>query len=308
MTKRNEKTGSSKSILLVIAGLFGLSLIVWFMLRGADVALMNPKGMVAIEQHRLLVYVTAVLLLIGIPSLLFFYYFAWRYRETNSRAVYSPNERHGLKLEVLIWTVPIIFALMVSVLLWPATYRLQPKNTLASSKPTMTIQVVALQWKWLFIYPEQGIATVNYVQIPVDTPVRFELTADEAPMSSFWVPHLGGQLYAMTGHVNPLNLMADETGDYPGSSAEINGTGFAGMKFTVRASSQVDYDTWVQSVRQSGMQLDEVQYSKLVEPSKNNPAAVYARVNQDLYDTILVKYSGSHQHGSGSDEHKTEHR
>jgi cytochrome o ubiquinol oxidase subunit 2 len=144
----------------------------------------------------------------------------------------------------------------------------------------------------LFIYTEQNIATVNFVQIPVNTSVQFELTADEAPMSSFWIPNLGGQLYSMTSHVNRLNLMADTPGDYPGSSAEINGAGFSGMKFTARASSEQDFGLWVQTVKQSPNVLDGAVYDKVLAPSENNPVEFYSAYDEGLYDKVIAKYEG----------------
>ena len=167
--------------------------------------------------------------------------------------------------------------------------------------------MVALRWKWLFIYPEQGIATVNYVQVPTGTPVTFELTADDAPMSSFWIPNLGGMLYAMTGHVNHLNLLAETPGDYPGSSAEINGAGFAGMKFTARATSMADFEAWVRLVKPSSEVLNAAEYERLLEPSENNPAVVYASVDRDLYDKVLMKYNGAHNHGVADSETENHH-
>ena len=153
---------------------------------------------------------------------------------------------------------------------------------------------VALRWKWLFIYPEQNISTVNFLQVPVGTPLQFDLTADETPMSSFWIPHLGGQLYAMTGHVNRLNLEADTPGDFMGRSAEINGAGFAGMEFTTRAGSQQDFDQWVSKVKQSSGRLDESAYSKLLTPSESNPVKTFVNDESNIYANTVIKYAGSH--------------
>jgi cytochrome o ubiquinol oxidase subunit 2 len=147
-----------------------------------------------------------------------------------------------------------------------------------------------MRWKWLFIYPEQKIATVNFVQIPLNTPVQFELTADDAPMSSFWIPNLSGQLYTMTGMVNHLNIMANTPGDFPGSSAEISGAGFAGMKFTARVGSSDDFNVWAQAAKQSPNMLDGATYASLLKPSENNPIAVYTTADSGLYDTVLMKY------------------
>jgi cytochrome o ubiquinol oxidase subunit 2 len=185
--------------------------------------------------------------------------------------------------------------------MWIATHKLEPQKSINSDNKALTVQVVALRWKWLFIYPEQHIATVNFVQVPVDTPVEFDLTADDAPMSSFWVPHWGGQLYAMTGMTNKLNLIPTTLGDSTGSSAEINGEGFAGMKFTARASSRQDFDDWVQHVKQVPNVLDMVEYKSLLKPSENNATAFYSTTEADLYDQVLMKYMGSHDHHMGQE-------
>ena len=184
--------------------------------------------------------------------------------------------------------------LLLATVMWPAAHKLAPQKLINTGLKPLTIQVIAMRWKWLFIYPQQNIATVNFVQIPTNVPVQFELTADEVPMSSFWIPHLGGQLYAMTGHVNQLNLMADTTGDFAGSSAEINGAGFAGMKFTTRASSMKDFDQWVQNVKSTSGTLDSASYEKLLAPSENNAVTFYSKAGPDIYDTMLMKYAGSH--------------
>lgn len=300
MKKRPEKNNPNRTILLVFLGLILLSALLAFLLRGSDIAVLNPKGAIAAEQYRLIIVSVAIMLEIAIPTLIFLYYVAWKYREGNTKADYDPHHKIG-KLSVLgLWAIPSTVVLLLAIVMWPATHRLEPQKSIVSDTPPMTVQVVAMRWKWLFIYPEQNIATVNFVQVPTDTPIRFELTADEAPMSSFWVPHWSGQLYAMTGHVNPLNIIANEPGDYPGSSAEINGAGFAGMKFIARASSQTDFNEWVKTMKGAPGVLNTAEYKNLLEPSKNHAAAYYASVEPGLYDTILMKYAGSH-------EHKTEH-
>lgn len=296
MTKHKNRHGPGKSILLVFLGLFCLGLIVALLLAGTDVALLKPKGLIAQEQLNLSLISVALMLTIAVPTMIILYSFAWEYRESNHKAHYDPHTRHSKLFVVSMWAVPTLFMLLLASVMWPATQRLEPKKPiLADSKP-VTIQVIAMRWKWLFIYPEQNIATVNYVQIPVGTPVQFDLTADEAPMSSFWIPHLGGQLYAMTGHVNRLNLIADNPGDYPGSTAEINGAGFAGMRFTARASSKESFDLWVQEMQSSSSILDASEYDKLLKPSENNKAVLYAPVQSDLYAKLLMKYMGSHDH------------
>lgn len=266
------------------------------LLSRADVILFNPKGAIAEQQLWLMVFATLLILTIAIPTLIVLYSLAWEYRESNTKAAYDPDVRSGKLFVASIWALPTIFMILLGLVMWPATHKLEPRKPIAADGKPLTIQVVAMRWKWLFIYPEQGIATVNYVNIPVDTPVQFELTADEVPMSSFWIPHLGGQLYAMTGHVTSLNLIADEAGMYPGSSAEINGTGFAGMKFTAQASSDEDFERWMQDIKASSGVLDDAAYAKLLKPSEDNQVAFYGAAGSDLYDKLLMKYTGSHEH------------
>jgi cytochrome o ubiquinol oxidase subunit 2 len=239
--------------------------------------------------------VAGILLSIAIPSLFLFYFTAWKYRETNPKAKYEPNKRHGKGLNFTVWTLPFMIMLVLATIMWTSAHKLDPRRQLTAGVAPMTIQVISLRWKWLFIYPEQNIATVNFVQLPVDKPVQFELTADEAPMSSFWIPNLAGQLYTMTGHVNRLNTMAETAGDYPGSSAEINGAGFAGMKFTARASDVDNFDLWVQEVKKSTNALDYTAYANLLKPSESNPPAFYSSYVSNLYESVLLKYGG-HNH------------
>lgn len=303
MTKHKNRPSQKVPVIkLVFLGLLGLGLFVMMLLQGTDVALFNPKGLIAGEQLHLMLFSVAVLLAIAVPTLTLFYFFAWKYRESNTKATYNPHVRNGKLFVFSLWAIPTIFMLVLASVMWPATHKLAPKQAIVADSEPLTIQVIAMRWKWLFIYPEQNIATVNFVQVPTGTPVQFELTADETPMSSFWIPHLGGQLYAMTGHENQLNLMAETPGDYQGSSAEINGAGFAGMKFTARASGKTDFDLWVQTVKQSSNVLDTAGYEKLLKPSENNPAAFYSQADPNLYDDLLIKYNGSHDHQTAEHE------
>jgi len=297
---KNKREHKPAGLLLIISLLLiDLACIIYLLLQGKNIALFNPKGLIASEQMNLMLIVIGVIFVVAIPTVILLFFIAYKYRESNENATHDPDARYGKGLDLSMWLIPTAFMLVVAVILWSATHKLEPQKVIASDNEPLTVQVVAMRWKWLFIYPEQNIATVNYVQIPLDTPVTFELTADEVPMSAFWIPNLGGMLYAMTGHVNPLNLMADTPGDYPGSSGEINGAGFAGMKFTARASTRDDFDRWVQEVKGSPYVLDSAEYEKLVSPSKNNPAAYYSSYESGLYDKVLMKYmgpSGGHSH------------
>ena len=294
MTKGKSAPTRGRFVWIILLGFLIFSLVITAMLHGSNTELLNPKGFIASEQRRLLFFTVFVLLDIAIPTLMLFYLVAWRYRESNGKVIHSPQAHSSRKLVILIWTLPFMIMVLLASVMWPMTHKLAPKRSIASDAKPITIQVVALRWKWLFIYPEQGIATVNFIQIPLHTPVQFILTADETPMSSFWIPQLGGQLYAMTGHENQLNLIADTAGDYSGKAAEINGAGFSGMKFVARASSRSDFDTWIRTVKSSSATLDTTEYANILKPSENNPAVFYAEADQKLFSNVLVRYGGSH--------------
>lgn len=297
MAKKNKTPSHGKTFLLVVAGFVLLGAIVYLLTMGKDFIILNPKGIIAEEQLILLVHSTLIMLIIAVPTLTVLYFFAWRYREENNNTVFTAHNKNKKSTSFMIWAMPTVIMIMLASIMLPATQKLEPQRRIESDKETMTVQVVALRWKWLFIYPEQNIATVNYAQIPVDVPVQFELTADETPMSSFWIPHLGGMLYAMTEHYNRLNLMAHETGDFEGSAAEINGAGFATMRFNTRVSTQEEFDAWADSIEDSSAILDEEMYKKLLEPSEKDAVALYSNPNKTLFEDVLAKYAGnSHNH------------
>lgn len=294
MPKKKQKHSVAKALGAILLGITAFTLLVRELLEDHNIALFNPQGLIAQEQLNLGLLAAGMLLLVAVPTIFALYFTAWKYRESNTKATHDPEARHGRGLNMAIWIIPCVFAVVLASIMWPATHRLEPKKTVAAEAKPLTIQVVAMRWKWLFIYPEQNIATVNYVQIPVNTPVQFELTADEAPMSSFWIPNLGGMLYAMTGHNNRLNLMAHNTGEYPGSTAEINGPGFSGMRFTAQAATQQDFADWVEETRQYTAVLDATAYGELLKPSENHLPAFYSAADRGLYDTVLMKYNGAH--------------
>ena len=293
---KKKRLGAGWVLLFVILGLSDFALILKILLRNKNIALFAPKGLIANQQHSLMMYVVLVLLIIALPALFTLFYTAWKYRESNTKAKYKSDGRRGKSFVVVMWVIPTTFMLIIASAMFPATHKLAPQKSLDSDVKPLTIQVISLRWKWLFIYPDQQIATVNFVQIPVNTPVQFEMTADETPMSSFWIPNLGGQLYTMTSHVNSLNLKADTIGDYPGSTPEINGAGFTGMKFTTRVSDSNDFDHWVSKVQQSTNILDSTIYEGLLKPSENNPIVYYSAYVNNLYNNVIIKYQGPGGH------------
>lgn len=279
----------NKALLLLLL-ILGIGLVGFGLLHGHDIAVLNPAGTVAQQERQLIYFALALSLVVVLPVFAMLFGFAWRYRADNPKKTkYSPDWDHNVAIETIWWLVPSVLILILSVAAWNSSHRLDPFRPLASTTKPMTIQVVALDWKWLFIYPRQNIATVNYVQFPVNTPVTFDITAD-APMNSFWIPQLGGQIYAMPGMATQLHLAASQLGNFYGSSANISGQGFAGMHFTAQASSEHDFTNWVRSVKQAPNTLSFKAYDNLAQPSQNNPRAYYASSQPNLYDIIIMKY------------------
>jgi cytochrome o ubiquinol oxidase subunit II len=275
-------------------GLAFLVTLIAILLQGSNIVLLNPRGYIAGEQYRLMLRTVATLFAIAIPTLYLFYTTAWKYREKNTKPVNDAPAMRNKQLVFWIWAIPTGTMLLLGAVMWPATHELAPQKALDSNLKPLVIKVVAMRWKWLFVYPDQNIATINSIHIPLNVPVQFDITADETPMSSFWIPQLGGQLYAMTGHVNRLNLIADVAGDYSGSSAEINGEGFAGMKFNTHAETQEDFNQWIQEVKTSQDVLDTASYQNLLVPSEYNQPKYYAQTYPEVYDIMLMKYAGMH--------------
>jgi cytochrome o ubiquinol oxidase subunit 2 len=254
-----------------------------------NIAVLFPKGIIALEERDLLFIIQALMLLVIIPVYVLTFIFSWIYRADNPKGKYDPDLVDNRIAEYIWWGIPCVMVLIVAILTGVKTHQLDPFKSIASKNKEMTIQVVALQWKWLFIYPEEEIATVNFVQFPKDIPIRFEITAD-APMNSFWIPHLGGQIYAMPKMKTILNLIANEVGDFRGSSANISGKGFAGMTFIARASSEEDYHQWVKSAKQSSNTLNSKDYNQLAAPSQNNPVEIFQLKDRSLFDQIVNKH------------------
>ncbi len=281
----NKKWIYACCILLALALLALLTIY----LCGLDIAVLNPKGMIALKQRELLITATLLMLIIVVPVFILTIVIAWKYRAGNSKAKYSPDWDKDHLYESIWWGFPTAIAIALGIIIWNGSHELDPFKPLDTGVKSMKIQAIALQWKWLFIYPEQNIATLNFVQFPEQVPIEFEITSD-APMNSFWIPQLGGQIYAMSGMRTKIHLIANEIGSFRGSSANISGTGFAGMTFTAKASSQEDFDRWVQSIQESSgpIRLDE--YNQLTKPSAYDPVAFYVLKQEDLFDQVVMKY------------------
>lgn len=254
-----------------------------------SIPVLSPEGPIGSKERNLIILAVTLSLIVVIPVYAMLVGFAWRYREGNKKAKYSPKFDHSRLIEAIWWAVPLVIITILAIATWRSSQDLDPFKPLASNNKQLPIQVVALQWKWLFIYPQQNIASVNFVQFPKNTPIDFEITAD-APMNSFWIPKLGGQIYAMSGMSTHLHLMADHVGLYRGSSANISGEGFASMNFIASSTDQEGFRRWVETTRSQPNKLDLASYNNLAKPSKADRAAFFSSVDAGLYDHIVVKF------------------
>ncbi|NOV02981.1 ubiquinol oxidase subunit II [Paenibacillus planticolens] len=268
---------------------------------------LDPKGPVAETQKNLIYISTVMCLVILVPVLILTAWIVWRYRDKEGRkAAYKPNWAHNTSLEVVWWSIPIIMIAALAVITVKYTYALEPSKPIKSEKAPITIQVTSLDWKWLFTYPELGIGTLNYVQIPADTPIKFELTSD-APMNSFWVPQLGGQIYTMSGMAMTLYLQADEIGHYFGTGANFSGSHFADMTFDVNATSQADFDAFVAKTKQSPTKLTMDSYEQLAKPGQSKGVQYFSSIPDGLFQKIVTKYTNGQSIHSGHGASGTTH-
>lgn len=273
-----------KSLLLVM-----LFMVTVPLLSGCDLVMFQPKGAIAAEQARLIIIATILMLLIVVPVIVMTVWIAWHYRASNKKATYEPNWAHSVKLEILWWTIPCVIILILSIITWVTSHTLDPYRPLDSDKKPLTIQAIALDWKWVFVYPEQGVATINYIEIPENTPISFEI-ASQGPMNALWIPQLGGQIYAMAGMRTRLHLIADTPGIYDGGSANYSGPGFAEMTFKVKAESEEDFAQWINTVKQAPNAMTSEVFNNLLAPSINLPVQYFSSVAPNLFNDEIMKF------------------
>ena len=255
---------------------------------------LNPKGPIADAERGLLIDAFSVMMIVVVPVIVMALLFAWRYRASNRNARYAPTWAYSAKIDAVVWLVPALIVIAVGVLVWRSTHKLDPYREIASDVPPLDIQVVAQDWKWLFIYPEQGIAVVNQMAIPAGRPISLRITSDTV-MNSFYVPALAGQIYAMAGMQTRLQLLADAPGKFVGRNTQYSGGGFSDQFFEVLATSPADFDAWVAKAKQAPGKLDAAAYAKLAEKSRLIPIAYYSAVEPRLFDSIIDKYTHAHQ-------------
>lgn len=278
----------TKAILGVLAALVVIT-VTGVYISGVNVAVLEPAGPIGGKEKRLMMEALLLSTVVVIPVYAMLFGFALRYRESNKKAKYSPNMDGSRLLETIWWGVPIILIAILAVITWRSSHELDPFKSLSSNQKPLNIQVVALPWRWLFIYPGQNVATMNYVKIPVGRPVDFSITSD-APMNSFWIPQLGGQIYAMSGMATHLNLQADKPGEYRGVSANISGQGFADMHFTASAVAAGDFNSWVARAQKSSDKLSLAAYQQLSKPADDPSAKTYSLTSSGIFDQVVAKY------------------
>ncbi|WP_397449599.1 ubiquinol oxidase subunit II [Pseudomonas sp. NA-150] len=287
-----------------------LALLSMLALSGCNMTLLDPKGQIGIDEKNLIITATLLMLLVVVPVIIMTFAFAWKYRESNTKATYAPDWHHSTKIEVVVWGVPTIIVAALGVLIWKSSHDLDPYKPLESTVKPVTIEVVALDWKWLFIYPEQGIATVNEIKFPANTPVNFRITSDTT-MNSFFIPGLGGQIYAMAGMETKLHLISNENHVYDGMAANLSGEGFSDQKFKAYATSQADFDAWVAAVKKAPHPLALAEFKELAKPSAKNPVEYFDTVQPDLFQTVIDQYEGMNKgmgkrHEAGESKEVTE--
>ena len=261
----------------------------------SKLVLLNPAGDVAAQQGQMMITATLLMLVIIVPVIALTVFFAWKYRQGNTEAEYEPEWHHSTSLELVIWTVPLLIIIALGAITWIGTHKLDPyrpldridaQRSVAGDVKPLEVQVVAMDWKWLFFYPELGIATVNELAAPVDRPIAFKLTATST-MNAFYVPDLAGMIYAMPGMQTELNAVVNKPGVFKGMSSHYSGSGFSGMTFKFHGLTDGDFAQWVQKIKADGKALDKTTYLNLAKPSERDPVQRFASVEDGLYEKVL---------------------
>jgi cytochrome o ubiquinol oxidase subunit II len=247
---------------------------------------LDPQGPIAAAQRLLLINSTEIMLVVVVPVIIATLAFAWWYRASNARAGRSPDWAYQGGVEFVVWSIPALVVILLGGVCWIGSHQLDPRAPIKSNVKPLQIDVVSLDWKWLFIYPEQKIAAVNQLVIPAGTPVAFNLTSATV-MNSFFIPQLGSQIYTMAGMTTRLNLLADNPGKFPGLSTNFSGDGFAEMRFIATAVPAGEFGGWVDKVRGEGSALDDPAYAALTKPSIGVPPTTFRAVDPALFERIV---------------------
>jgi cytochrome o ubiquinol oxidase subunit II len=257
-------------------------------LGGCSQGVLNPQGPIASAQRLLLIDSTAIMLVVVIPVIVATLAFAWWYRSSNTHATRSLDESYEGRVEFVTWSIPALTVILLGGVIWISSHQLDPRAPIPTNSRPLRVDVVSLDWKWLFIYPDHGVAAVNQLVIPAAIPVEFRLTSATV-MNSFFVPQLGSQIYTMGGMTTHLNLLADKPGEYPGFSANFSGDGFSEMRFVVKSVPTGDFNAWLEHARATGSALDDAGYAALAKPSTAVPPTTYHSVDPKLFERIVDK-------------------
>ena len=257
-------------------------------LASCERSILNGAGPVGRDDATILIDATLIMLAIVIPTILLAFWMAWHYRASNTKAEYLPYWSFSGRIEAVVWSIPILTIMFIGGVIWIGSYKLDPFKPLPSKTPPVEVQVVSLDWKWLFIYPKEGIATVNQLVVPAGTPVHFSITSSSV-FNVFFIPRLGSMIYAMPGMVSQLNLQADHPTQLWGTSAQFSGDGFSDMQFQVKSVSTADYRTWVTGVKGSGPVLDRAAYTGLMQQSQSVAPSTYRAVDPQLFGEISTQ-------------------
>jgi cytochrome o ubiquinol oxidase subunit II len=262
---------------------------------------LDPQGPIASSERLLLINSTAIMLVVVVPVIVATLAFAWWYRSSNIHATRSLDESYEGRVEFVTWSIPVLTVILLSGVIWISSHQLDPRAPIPGKSDPLRVDVVALDWKWLFIYPDHGVAAVNQLVIPAGTPVEFRLTSATV-MNSFFVPQLGSQIYTMGGMTTHLSLLADKPGEYPGFSAMFSGDGFSDMRFVAKSVPAADFNAWLEQVRGTGSALDDAGYAELAKPSKAVPPTTYRSVESNLFERIIDQtIAGPGKAGLGAD-------
>jgi cytochrome o ubiquinol oxidase subunit II len=265
------------AVVLAVAAILG----------GCSEGVLDPRGPIAFANRQILLNSLGIMLAIVIPVILATLGVAFWYRASNMRARYRPEFEYSGRLEMLVWSIPAMTVFLVGGVAWVGSHDVSPRKPIVSSVKALRVQVASLDWKWLFIYPDQGVASVNRLTIPVGTPISLELTSSGV-MNSFFVPQLGSQIYTMAGMVTRLHLLADEAGTYRGFSAQFSGEGFSDMHFDAEAVTDEKFAQWIETARSAGPELNATTYADLAKPSSAVTPFTYRSVAPDLFGRISV--------------------
>ncbi|SHF35512.1 cytochrome o ubiquinol oxidase subunit 2 [Lampropedia hyalina DSM 16112] len=267
-------------------------------LAGCDWVLFNSKGAVGIAQRDLILICIGLMLIVVVPAIVLSFVFAWRFRASNKSAKYTPDWAHSTRIEVVVWGVPLLIIVILSVIVWKSTHELDPYKPLDVAGEPIHVEVIATDWKWVFVYPDLGIATINQLHFPAGRQLVFDITSNST-MNTFFIPQLGGQIYAMAGMRTKLHLVANEPGEFRGMSGNYSGHGFSKMNFTATATSEEDFQRWVRQVRSGPpIRLDFEAFQRIAQPTQGHAVVHFAQVEPGLFKKVIDQFIGVGENAS----------